>query len=63
MISLMRCHLSRALLVACLLGVFLPYPAFPSTDSPNFAELRDGWRMTSAKNVTAEDVAGFAAHL
>src|SRR6266481_7432092 len=50
----MRCHLSFGWFVACLLFVFLPSPAFSSSVSPNLTELQSGWRMTSAKNVTAD---------
>jgi len=49
----MKCCLTHPLMVLCLLVV--PSRAFSSPDSPNLAELRDGWRMTSAKNVRAED--------
>ena len=52
-----RC-LTHPLLALCLLVLcmmVLPSRAFSSPDSPNLADLRDGWRMTSAKNVTAED--------
>ncbi len=53
----MRCHLRCALWLG-LLCVFscVSSQAFASTpESPNLTELQDGWRMTSAKNVTADD--------
>ena len=55
MTELMKSHLSRALLVACLLGVLSPSRAFSTPESPNLTELQSGWRMTSAKNVGADD--------
>jgi len=51
----MRRHPSHLLLVACVLFVFLPSQAFSTPESPNLTELQSGWRMTSAKNVNADD--------
>ncbi len=45
----------HALFVACLVGVLLPLPAFSASDSPNLTELQNGWRMTSARNVSGDD--------
>src|SRR5258705_5267506 len=55
MTKLMRSHLSWALLVACLLGLLSPSWAFSTSESPNLTELQSGWRMTSEKNVSADD--------
>ena len=51
----MRCHPRYALLAACLFFSWLAVAAFAATESPNLTELQSGWRMTSAKNVTADD--------
>src|SRR5713226_1662900 len=51
----MRCHPRYALLAACLFFSWLQVAAFAATESPNLTELQSGWRMTSAKNVTADD--------
>jgi len=55
MVGLMRCRLAHALLVVCLLFMVLPSQAFTTPESPNLIELQSGWRMTSAKNVSADD--------
>jgi exo-1,4-beta-D-glucosaminidase len=51
----MRCHPWFVLLAICLLPTFNLSRAASAKDSPNLTELRSGWRLTSAKNVTAED--------
>src|SRR6266403_6124157 len=55
MVGLMRCRLAHALLVVCLQFMVLPSQAFTTPESPNLIELQSGWRMTSAKNVSADD--------
>jgi exo-1,4-beta-D-glucosaminidase len=50
----MRCHPRFALTICLLSTFFLPW-ATAAEDSPNLTELRSGWRLTSARNVTAED--------
>jgi exo-1,4-beta-D-glucosaminidase len=51
----MRCHPWFVLLAICLLPTLILSRATSAQGSPNFTELRSGWRLTSAKNVTAED--------
>ncbi len=41
--------------LACLLLTLLHSHPLSASDSPNLTELRTGWTMTSAKNVTTED--------
>jgi exo-1,4-beta-D-glucosaminidase len=50
----MRCHLSRVLVIVCLLFP-LAFSSASTQESPNLTELASGWRMTSAKNVSADD--------
>ena len=51
----MKSHLSFALLAACLLVPLSPSCALAAQESPNVVELRSGWKMTSAKNVSTDD--------
>ena len=50
----MRCHLSRVLVVVCLLLTVSSLRA-TAQQSPNLTELGSGWKMTSAKNVNVDD--------
>ena len=51
----MRCHRLSWLFVACLLFIHLPSLTFAAPESPNISELQSGWRMASAKSVSADD--------
>ncbi len=51
----MKCHLSFALLAACSLAPLSPTCALAAQESPNVVELRSGWKMTSAKDVSTDD--------
>ena len=51
----MRCRVLSTLFVVCLLSAFTPPPASAAPESPNLTELKSGWRMTSAKNVSVDD--------
>jgi exo-1,4-beta-D-glucosaminidase len=51
----MKSHLSFVLLAACLLAPLSPSRALAAQESPYVVELRSGWKMTSAKNVSTDD--------
>jgi exo-1,4-beta-D-glucosaminidase len=51
----MRFHRLFSLFVVCLLFALTLLQAFAAPASPNLTELQRGWRMTSAKNVSADD--------
>ncbi len=51
----MRCRVLSTLFVVCLLSALTPPPASAAPESPNLTELKSGWRMTSARNVSVDD--------
>ena len=47
--------MKRPLAVLMFFVCFLATQGFGSTDSPNFMELQNGWRITSADNISVDD--------
>jgi len=52
---LMRCRLRHLLVLALLFFSQLRSLALAAQGSPNLTEIQSGWKLTSARNVTAED--------